>query len=448
MLQPVATLALAVLGFPSDRVPTHDVLAATASGSASHAVRAADLNGKDAAQIESIEKYFIPILTPYKDYTIANLGINHSYFEDMPYAGSDASKSKGCACAFASGLKFDSLSFHQPQEVTESADVPLCMYDAGTSTDVFNAIQSATGLKQCQFGEDGSKAPTSEGKALATTCLTPDYAGDLPRNTVYLLGDSHGIDLAMPLNLAVRNQFQLRQFFFPGVGLVPGSNAHLPGTKNGQQWWEVFNHVYDHLKSVLKEGDVVVLMEANRGMQLLEPTATEYKGPGCHTGNCDLDFIPTTVTETMEQRILGDVIEPSKAKLLVVGDWDANNGESANDPANTLARNMQRRDWMADIATRHPSAHYVSYYPLFCDGALPDSVHWTAQDEMVTWAEEAIQPLVDSGNRPTCDRYVPGIKPPIDAMNGGSQHSNEAGMMYMWSFVCDTFQTNGFFPAE
>ena len=82
-------------------------------------------------------------------------------------------------------------------------------------------------------------------------------------------------------------------------------------------------------------------MEANQGM----PTYELGKDAQWAT------FMETTVAETLEQRILTDVVEKAGARLVVMGDWEAGDGDGyVRTPQESLGRNLARRELVLELA--------------------------------------------------------------------------------------------------
>ena len=79
---------------------------------------------------------------------------------------------------------------------------------------------------------------------------------------------------------------------------------------------------------------------------------------------------PTTSTmHKIEKELLGQIIKPAGAKLLLLSAWLTT--ETGIDPP-PLNRKLQARKMMETIASRNPgSAYVIDLFPYFCDGELP-----------------------------------------------------------------------------
>jgi len=398
MLPAIATLAVAVVGLPADRLqPLHNVLAANSNRTISPLVAAAPAEqctseGANA----SIYDYFRPF-----------------FFDTNETAGLP----RGCACTVCSNFEFDE-NYHSKRATTEPGH-PLCIYEEkygdvleSWHESMRNGWSKSPGKELCTSGANGHDL--EKDKRQAEQCLTPDYSVGMPQKTVWILGDSHAEELRLPLALATRGHFQVRGYLATGIGWVPGwdaSPARLQTSSEVHEWLDIFHFVFDTIASHIRPGDVIVLMEGNRGIHVEE------------TPHDILSFVETSVKETLENIILATA-ESVNAKLFVMGDWDAHLGESQKHPTETLANLVGRRDMVADIKTRHPdSIYFFDLYNLFCDSELP----------------------VGDAPPPTCQRYIPGSN--LVAFPTESEHMNTAGALYIWPRICDIFEGLGTLSA-
>ena len=113
---------------------------------------------------------------------------------------------------------------HTPWQLVadfSSHHVPLCVYPFAIADQLRKESQGPM-ASVCKVDKDDIES----GVELVTTCLAPDDTDQaMPKDTIYLLGDSHASNFLLPLSLAVRGKYQVKYFIATGIGLVPGRDS-------------------------------------------------------------------------------------------------------------------------------------------------------------------------------------------------------------------------------
>ena len=247
-------------------------------------------------------------------------------------------------------------------------------------------------------------------------CLTPDRdSPDLPKKTMFVIGDSHSANFASTLLLAVRGRYQIRNFHIFATGVVPGSamtqefcNEHSCNAAD-VRW--IQQKVFDTIASVAQEGDVVVHQAYSTDMLLiLEADETPYE----HLQTKALQAYHAQLKEAMQPTLA------KGAKLLVIGDWCVSNSAgTSNDPLivdrffESEANNFgSKASGLVKASGLAGSIFHVSLYAL----------------------------LLENGE---CTGRIPGTPWYAYSDAPENQHITGDAATYMWPFLCDALDEIG-----
>jgi len=165
--------------------------------------------------------------------------------------------------------------------------------------------------------------PTFEG------CLAPDRSADgLPKQVLFLVGNSHTGALSAAVKLAVRGAYQVRSLTISATYLSDFPDLYPAG----------YAAITEALKGLLQPGDILCPVWW-RGVS----DGTKDAGP---------------LTELLES-----VVVPSGANMLVLGPYPNRALSQAWDETTGFSHG----EAMAALAEKYPQLHYVDLYRPFCD---------------------------------------------------------------------------------
>jgi hypothetical protein len=340
----------------------------------------------------------------------------------------DFGKNAGsCACRYCSGAE----AAHKPKSVTTDPSAPLCL-----STDPFPPMfkEDSHPAYHCTYPSSlgGMQVyPTDDqAKGLADRCLSadPSNRGTSATKRVFLLGDSHALNLVPPLAAAIHGDGYLRTLTATGRGLLdPSSDKRLDdfqsqgkGVDFAGSTAQYRNSALAALNASVTRGDVVVVhnywqegeesMHAKYYEQAIVKAITEPRGahfvvmsdfafPGCdgkgHT--CLHQGVARRAEQCFKQF-----------------DWE----ECAATAKSSTARNSG----LKTMTDAHASAHFFDMYDLFVD---PGSSHISINMP----GTQVIWQATDHIDCDDLDKDMP------DA--GFSSHMSLTGSLYLWPFFCD-----------
>jgi peptidoglycan/LPS O-acetylase OafA/YrhL len=227
----------------------------------------------------------------------------------------------GCGCRFCEGSE---TTLHQPKSVVTDKDAPLCL-----STDqhppMFNEHIAEAPAYQCFYprsaegAENGGMPTDAAMDKLVDTCLSRSSDEKAPKKVVYLVGDSHSMNLIPTVTAAVHGVAQVRYLAAPGRGFMPpykdADYDAFQGKKEGIDYSgsTAFyrDAVLKKLEADVQEGDIVIIHNFWKGMADTSQDA-----------------------EYMETEIVNKILAPKGASLLLFSDW-ANLG--CQEPQEALA---------------------------------------------------------------------------------------------------------------
>jgi hypothetical protein len=339
-----------------------------------------------------------------------------------------------CACRYCDGA----TAAHKPNSVTTDASAPLCL-----SSDPFPPMfkENSHPAYRCTYpsslgggAENGGMAvyPTdTEAKGLADKCLaaSPSSRGTSATKRVFLLGDSHALNLVPPLAAAIHGDGYLRTLTATGRGfMAPSSDARLDAFQTSEHPEKDFtgstaqyrNTAMAALNSSVTKGDVIVVH------------------------NYWQDGEDATHAKFYEEAIVKAITEPRGAHFVVMSDFGfpgcdgkghtclhqgvARRAEQCfkqfnwEDCAATAKSSTARNSGLKAMADAHASAHFFDMYDLFVD---PGTSHISINMP----GTQVIWQATDHIDCDDLDKDMP------DA--GFSSHMSLTGSLYLWPFFCD-----------
>jgi len=307
----------------------------------------------------------------------------------------------GCACRFCDDV---TTGLHQPAHLVNDTEASLCFstYDdenmmatgllpthPGTGcTDVagYGSLGKDELLEQMAMANTtdnvAALVPTFEG------CLAPDRSADgLPKQVLFLVGNSHTGALSAAVKLAVRGAYQVRSLTISSLYLsadqVPALRSDPRQLPNSYP--AGYAAITEALKGLLQPGDILCPVWW-KGVS----DGTKDAGP---------------LTELLES-----VVVPSGANMLVLGPYPNRALSQAWDETTGFSHG----EAMAALAEKYPQLHYVDLYRPFCD-------------------------IDDESNACSC------VTTPGQVVSAyfNEHHINVAGSIYLWPYICDAMEDGG-----
>ena len=249
----------------------------------------------------------------------------------------------GCACRFCDDV---TTGLHQPAHLVNDTEASLCFstYDdenmmatgllpthPGTGcTDVagYGSLGKDELLEQMAMANTtdnvAALVPTFEG------CLAPDRSADgLPKQVLFLVGNSHSGARSAAVKRAVRGAYQVRSLTIGSTYLSEVPDLYPAG----------YAAITEALKGLLQPGDILCPVWWQGGPR----SGTKIAGP---------------LTELLES-----VVVPSGANMLVLGPYP----EGVLSQAWEETTGFSHGEAMAALAEKYPQLHYVDLYRPFCD---------------------------------------------------------------------------------
>jgi len=338
-------------------------------------------------------------------------------FEWRPSAFSDLSTvtafgrsdDHGCACRFC---EYETTSGgHRPPQalgVTSASDntPSLCMSVAPLVEVTEDDDPCAARGDPSPLWEKSETSTVSEAEMdevmefyqpMIKSCLKPDRTSkNLPKATIFLVGDSHARTFTGALSLATRGLFQVRTLSMNGVGIMKYGHTPLGA--------RLMSEVNKALGDYMREGDLVVLRQESN------------------------DFVHAPGADKRLEDFLLKGIKPNGGHLVIFTDWPVN-----------LAPLGEDRSVVDKLAKRQPSLVHVAHL----------SEHFCSKSA-ISGISNAVAGKTDSTmgtDVAGCETNVPGTAG-LDAYMketnaDGSRkygHLSSAGEVYLWPYVCDEME--------
>jgi len=326
------------------------------------------------------------------------------------------STAAGCACRHCGGMLDDPMP-----AFGNDSDVKLCNTAYPRNLAMFNQ-DSLYDLPPCSL-RTGDRfvfadfiSNIDESKAAITRCLEPDRSSkDLPRRTMFFIGDSLGSSMYAGLAYAVRGRYQLRTFrihepvgvlsFTTGIGM-----DHL---HDRAVMLDVVHYMYDQVKAFMQPDDVLVILQK----------ASSFSEMVRHESSGRFVEPERPMMHRFFAEVFEDIVRPANASLIVFDHWPTiertgldwwpnTEGTGMFNISDQLALQRNIEPYVAEAA----GAHFISVLPHFCNGELHENA------------------LVN------CSRHVPGtqVMAYVDEW-----HLNTAGSISLWPFLCNAISNAG-----
>ena len=216
-------------------------------------------------------------------------------------------------------------------------------------------------------------------------CLTPDRNASSPKPsaTMFLLGDSHALNLRGGLALAVRGRYQVVGYGLVGTGFVPSRDSMVTaggglGTRSRiDLWLRLTQHALATVAEHMRDGDVLTIAQFWYSMVPRPPHAlTKCKGPEASDEAVTERAHLPAMADLFDREYVEKVVRPRNGKLLVVGDWslhDTDDAASAWQCYSLKEGYVLQHTVLSELASRHGGVvKHVSLMGLFCDEGLVD----------------------------------------------------------------------------
>jgi len=303
----------------------------------------------------------------------------------------------GCACRFCDNV---TKHHHQPAHLVNDTEASLCFSTYDDENRMATGFLPETActdgygmdghphrygsLGQDELLEQMAMANTTDNvAALVPTfegCLAPDRSADgLPKQVLFLVGNSHTGALSAAVKLAVRGAYQVRSLTISNTYLS-GGGGELPDLYPAG-----YAAITEALKGLLQPGDILCPVWW-KGVS----DGTKDAGP---------------LTELLES-----VVVPSGANMLVLGPYPNRALSQAWDETTGFSHG----EAMAALAEKYPQLHYVDLYRPFCD-------------------------IDDESNACSCVT-TPGQ---VVSAYFNEHHISVVGSIYLWPYICDVMEDGG-----
>jgi len=335
-----------------------------------------------------------------------------------------------CACRYCNGVE----ALHKPQHVVTDASAPLCL-SADPHPPMFK--EDSHPAYHCTYPSslangDMKTYPTdAQAKQLADKCLAadPGSRGSGAKKRVFLLGDSHALNLVPPLAAAVHGDGYLRTLTATGRGfLAPSSDKRL-----------------DDFQTEGKGMDFTGSTAQYRNSAIAALNASVTAGDVVIVHNYWQDDEDAVHAKYYAEAIVSKITQPRNAHFVVMSDFgfagcDFKGHSCVHQGVQRRAEQCFKNNAWEDCAAKskqfgarpgagmksmtdqYSNAHFFDTYDLFVNPQsseisinLPGTgIIWQATDH------------IDCDN---LDASAPD--------SGFSSHMSLSGALYLWPFFCD-----------